>query len=142
MSTGTDRARISVSPDRVARTPSDDLLSHLLRPGEVGNRLADQSLERYGGDVDECERLLRELPGIGPAGADIFLREGQSVWPEAAPYFGSKALQGAARLGLPTSPSTIARLVEENEHPAHASGLVRSALDKRVMDNVTARADS
>ncbi|RPE46852.1 hypothetical protein EDD90_10227 [Streptomyces sp. Ag109_O5-1] len=114
---------------------------------------ADQLLERYGGDlrklrdaacgdVDECKRLLRELPGIGPAGADIFLREAQGVWPEASPYFDSKALQGAARLGLPTSPSAIARLVKKNEYPALAAGLVRSALDKRVADDVTARADS
>ncbi|MEW2303181.1 endonuclease [Streptomyces sp. NPDC006655] len=112
---------------------------------------ADQVLERYGGDlrklreaadgdVEECRRLLRELPGIGPAGADIFLREVQGVWPEFAPYFDAKALRGAERLGLPKSPGAVARLVEEREYPALAAGLVRSALDKQVADDVTARA--
>ncbi|MEU2332724.1 endonuclease [Streptomyces sp. NPDC013172] len=112
---------------------------------------ADQLLERYdgdlrklreaaGGDVAECRRLLRELPGIGPTGADIFLREVQGVWPEAAPYFDAKALQGAERLGLPTSPSAVARLVDQSEYPALAAGLVRSALDKQVADDVAARA--
>ncbi|OIJ68363.1 endonuclease [Streptomyces mangrovisoli] len=113
---------------------------------------ADLLLERYGGDlrrlreaaggdVEECERLLRELPGIGPTGADIFLREAQGVWPEVAPYFDAKALQGAARLGLPESPDTIARLVAEDDYPAFAAGLVRSALDKQVAEDVIARAD-
>ncbi|MER6272823.1 endonuclease [Streptomyces sp900105755] len=114
--------------------------------GEVADRL----LERYGGDlrrlreaaggdVGECKRLLRELPGIGPAGADIFLREAQGVWPEAAPYFDAKALEGAARLGLPKSPNAVARLAQEEDYPALAAGLVRSALDKRVAEDVTAR---
>ncbi|MEU9151936.1 endonuclease [Streptomyces sp. NPDC048417] len=114
---------------------------------------ADLLLERYGGDlrklreaaggdVEECKRLLRELPGIGPAGADIFLREVQGVWPETAPYFDAKALQGAARLGLPKSANAVARLVKQEDYPAFAAGLVRSALDKRVAEDVTARADS
>ncbi|MER6221139.1 endonuclease [Streptomyces sp900105755] len=112
--------------------------------------VADRLLERYGGDlrrlrqaadgdVGECRRLLRELPGIGPAGADIFLREAQGVWPEAAPYFDAKALQGAARLGLPKSPDAVARLAQEKDYPALAAGLVRAALDKRVAEDVTAR---
>ncbi|MER6465083.1 endonuclease [Streptomyces sp. NPDC001228] len=113
---------------------------------------ADQLLDRYGGDlrrlrkaagddIGECGRLLRELPGIGPAGSDIFLREAQGVWPEAAPYFDAKALQGAARLGLPTSPDALARLAGAEDFPALAAGLVRSALDRRVAEDVTARAD-
>ena len=36
------------------------------------------------GDVAELRRLLREFPGVGPSGADIFLREAQRVWPEVA----------------------------------------------------------
>ncbi|MGW4911870.1 endonuclease [Streptomyces sp. NPDC004270] len=114
--------------------------------------VADRLLERYGGDlrklreaaggdVEECKRLLRELPGMGPVGVDIFLREAQGVWPEVAPYFDAKALQGAARLGLPESPNAIARLANEKDYPALAAGLVRSALDKRVADDITARAE-
>src|SRR5205809_1948578 len=33
-----------------------------------------------GGEVRELRGLLMEFPGIGPTGADIFLREVQSVW--------------------------------------------------------------
>lgn len=29
---------------------------------------------------------LEEFPGIGPAGASVFLREAQAVWPSVAPY--------------------------------------------------------
>ncbi len=111
---------------------------------------AELLLERYGGDLRELRekagedpreetRLLREVPGIGPVGADIFLREAQGVWPEAAPYFDGKAVQGAGRLGLPQSPRELARLADPGDYPAFAAGLVRSALDKHVAEDITAR---
>lgn len=63
-------------------------------------------LDAYGGDLRRLRREadgdsdvlrsgLRRFPGIGPAGADIFLREVQTVWPETAPYLDKKALQGS-----------------------------------------------
>ncbi|NED90185.1 endonuclease, partial [Streptomyces sp. SID11233] len=77
---------------------------------------------------------LREFPGIGPAGVDIFLREAQDVWPEYAPHFDAKALQGAARLDLPQNPHRLARLTDD---PAtFAAALVRAALDKKVVEDV------
>lgn len=58
-------------------------------------RMRDQA----DGDADDLRTLLRELPGIGRVGTDIFLREVQDVWPEFSPFVDSKALQGAERLG-------------------------------------------
>ncbi|MDI5968862.1 endonuclease [Streptomyces sp. SL13] len=112
---------------------------------------AELLLEQYGGDlrnlrdragedVEEEKRLLREMPGVGPVGADIFLREAQGVWPEAAPYFDGKAVQGATRLGLPESPRALARLADPEDYPALAAGLVRSALDQHVADDIAEHA--
>lgn len=93
-----------------------------------------------GGDLDALRRLLREVPGLGPAGVDIFLREVQAVWPEVAPYLGGKALQGAARLGLPPEPEVLAGLVPGKELAPFAAGLVRAALDKGVVADTAAAA--
>ncbi|MHA7960174.1 HhH-GDP family DNA glycosylase [Streptomyces sp. L500] len=108
---------------------------------------AELLLERYGGDlrrmreeadgdVDRLRDLLTEVPGIGPTGADIFLREVQGIWPEVHPYLDAKTLQGAERLGLPKDSRALARLVERDETPALAAGLIRAALDKAVAEDV------
>src|SRR5580693_1356296 len=39
-----------------------------------------------GGDVGGITSRLTELPGVGPVGASIFLREVQEIWPAVAPY--------------------------------------------------------
>ncbi|MGW7051429.1 endonuclease [Streptomyces sp. NPDC054887] len=104
-------------------------------------------LDRYGGDLrrmraaadgdpDTLRRLLGEVPGLGPAGTDIFLREVQAVWPEPAPYLDRKALQGAERLGLPTEPDELAALVGEGETAVLAAALVRAALDRHIADEL------
>ncbi|MFJ7198104.1 MULTISPECIES: endonuclease [unclassified Streptomyces] len=111
------------------------------------------------GDLDTLRAGLRRTPGIGPAGADIFVREVQAVWPETAPYVDGKALQGAERLGLPASPAELAKLAEqagpaEPPRPARGAGrggqtdghgiavlaaaLVRAALDQHIVDDVRA----
>ncbi|MFF5717232.1 endonuclease [Streptomyces buecherae] len=92
------------------------------------------------GDVKKLRALLQEVPGLGPTGADIFLREVQRVWPEFAPYLDAKALRGAERLGLPDRPERLARLVPTEETAALAAGLVRAALDASVVDDVRERA--
>lgn len=88
---------------------------------------------RAGGDLGEVRRELREFPGLGPAGVDIFLREAQAVWPESAPYFDAKTLQGAALLGLPDSPARLARLADGTNPSVLAAALVRVALDKHAV---------
>ncbi|MFD4367067.1 NAD-dependent succinate-semialdehyde dehydrogenase [Rhodococcus sp. NPDC058521] len=54
-------------------------------------RLAERAEYR----VDNAKRLLTEFDGIGPVGADIFLREVQEVWPWVRPYFDKRARRSA-----------------------------------------------
>ncbi|MFC7824468.1 endonuclease [Streptomyces sp. NPDC057375] len=107
---------------------------------------ADLLTERWGGDLrklrDEADgdvsqerRLLQEFPGVGPTGADIFLREAQLVWPEAAPYLDRKALQGARRLGLPDDADRLLSLAGKTEPAVLAAALVRAAVDKGVAED-------
>ncbi|WUL82342.1 endonuclease [Streptomyces sp. NBC_01259] len=127
---------------------------------KTATQLADGAellLDEYGGDLRRLRRSadgdldalrsgLRRTPGIGPAGADIFLREAQAVWPETAPYLDKKALQGAEKLELPTSPEKLAGLAEQarpsgRHGPAVlAAALVRAALDKDIVADLRARA--
>ncbi|MCX5281282.1 endonuclease [Streptomyces sp. NBC_00198] len=109
---------------------------------------ADLLLERYGGDLrrlrEEADpkRALQDVPGIGPTGADIFLRAVQGVWPEFAPCIDGKAQDGARRLGLPVSPRRLSGLVTADELPRLADGLVHAALDKALADEVRAAAEA
>ncbi|QDI67756.1 endonuclease [Streptomyces calvus] len=114
---------------------------------------AELLTERWGGDlrrlrkeadggVAELRRLLQEFPGIGPAGADIFLREAQRVWPEAAPYLDAKALQGAERLELPKDPDRLLSLAHGTEPAVLAAALVRAAIDDDVAEDAWSRAAS
>lgn len=113
-------------------------------------------LDEYGGDLRRLRRSadgdlgalragLRRTPGMGPAGADIFLREAQAVWPGTAPFLDKKAMQGAERLGLPCAPEELVRLAEQarpdGPHgPAVlAAALVRAALDKDIVADLRGR---
>ncbi|MGY0489551.1 endonuclease [Streptomyces sp. WG-D5] len=96
--------------------------------------------ERADGDVGTLRSLLREAPGLGPTGADIFLREVQDVWPEYAPFLDTKTLQGAKRLGLPQNPTTLTRLAGDTPRAELSAALVRAALDKRVVEECVERA--
>lgn len=93
--------------------------------------------EEADGDRDRLMEGLRRVPGIGPAGADIFVREVQSLWPETGPWLGAKALQGAEQLGLPTSPGKLAQAARGHDDARFAAALVRAALDKDIVDAVT-----
>ncbi|MFC4031918.1 endonuclease [Streptomyces polygonati] len=112
---------------------------------------AKLTAERYGGDLrrlrnkadgdmTELRRELQEFPGIGPAGADIFLREAQAVWPEIAPCLDGKALDGARRLGLPATAAPLTRLAGGTEPAVLAAALVRVALDKDATGRIMADA--
>ncbi|WP_418955640.1 endonuclease [Streptomyces tritici] len=103
-------------------------------------REAELVLDEYGGDLrrmrraadgdaDALREALRGSPGIGPAGADIFLREVQGIWPEFAPVLDDRTLEGARKLDLPTDPAELAALVPKKQLPSLAAALVRTSLD-------------
>ncbi|MFR9798004.1 endonuclease [Streptomyces sp. MS06] len=96
--------------------------------------------EEAGGDTAALRRLLQEVPGLGPVGADIFLREVQQVWPETVPYLDRKALSGAERLHLPKDPDALVELAGEGEPASLAAALVRASLDKAVVEDCLSRA--
>lgn len=81
-----------------------------------------------GHDARRIRGLLREVPRIGPVGAEIFCREAQGLWPELRPTFDKRALQGADAVGLPTEPARLAALVDEPDLPRLAAALVRTTL--------------
>ncbi|MFH9706627.1 endonuclease [Streptomyces luteogriseus] len=92
------------------------------------------------GEVPELRRLLQEFAGMGPAGAGIFLREAQGVWPETAPFLDAKALQGAERLELPRDPERLAELAGDTDPAVLAAALVRAAVDEEVVRDTLDRA--
>ena len=101
----------------------------------------DVLLERYRGDLRrlraEAEQeprrermLLKEFKGIGEVGVDIFFREAQLAWEELYPFADRRTRQAAARLGLPTEPEALARLVPRREFPRLLAALVRTSLER------------
>jgi endonuclease III len=99
----------------------------------------DLLLDRYDGDLRQLREaagqdparereLLQEFKGIGPTGADIFLREAQGAWPELAPYVDDRTRDEARQLGLPTGTQELAGLVKETDVPRLIAALVRARL--------------
>jgi len=100
-------------------------------------------LDKYDGDLrklrgDELGERLREFPRLGPVGVDIFCREVQDVWPELRPYLDEKTIDGARKVGLPTTPKTLAGLVPAAQVPRLAAALIRASLDKEIAEAVRA----
>jgi endonuclease III len=98
--------------------------------------MAELVLTRYGGDlrrlaaeadgdVQRAAKLLQEVKGIGPTGADVFLREVQAVWPWVRPHLDDRAREGARRIGVPDDRGSLARLVEPGDLARFTAGLVR-----------------
>jgi endonuclease III len=113
---------------------------------------ADLLIDRWGGDLrrlhadagDDVKRLhelLMTFKGIGPTGADIFLREVQSTWTGISPYIDERTREGAKKLGLPSSPRGLARLADSPGNSARlASALARISRDTRTADQIKAQA--
>jgi endonuclease III len=89
-----------------------------------------------GGDRQRLQAFLTEFPGIGPTGADIFLREVQAIWPEYRPSVDAKVVDGARALHL--SPAAIGELAPPEEVPRLASALVRVGRARRLPDDLQA----
>jgi hypothetical protein len=89
------------------------------------------------GQAGQIAALLQEFPGIGPAGASIFLREAQAVWPSVAPYVDDRVRAGARQVGLPSDPESLARLAGSDQELARlAAALIRVTLTKDAAGEV------
>jgi endonuclease III len=87
--------------------------------------------DKAGGDAAAIAALLTEFPGIGPAGASVFLREAQEIWPSVAPYVDDRMVEGARRAGLPDDRDALAALLEESGQPARlAAALIRMSRNR------------
>jgi endonuclease III len=97
-------------------------------------------LDTYDGDVrhlrdaaehdrDREHALLMRIKGIGPVGADIFLREAQAGWDELVPYADARTRQSARDLGLPRDPRRLLDLVDREQFPRLVAALTRSRLE-------------
>jgi endonuclease III len=121
--------------ERTATTLGDgaELLSRRWH-GDL-RRLRDEA----GGDVGGITSSLTQFPGIGPAGASIFLREVQGVWPAVAPYADAVVISGARRVGLPADRESLTPLLTDSGQQARlAAALVRVSLSPRAASEVTA----
>lgn len=119
------------------------------RTATILGNAARLCLQRWGGDLRRMHRaadgdvarlraLLDEFPGIGPTGADIFLREVQAIWRDLRPYVDRRVTAGARRLHLPASPDQLTRLARKDDFPRLASALVRVSLDQKLADALVA----
>lgn len=89
--------------------------------------------DEAGGDPQQIHKLLTEFKGIGPVGADIFLREVQAVWRQVAPYVDARVARGAEKVGLPTSAHELFELADSPYELARlSSALVRVSRRSRA----------
>lgn len=94
------------------------------------------------GDPERISELLQEFDGIGPAGAAIFLREVQAVWPSVRPFADELVLDGAKAAGLPADAERLADLVDGDEFARLAAALVRVAKEPALLDEPDADSDA
>ncbi|MFG3523573.1 endonuclease [Nocardia nova] len=148
------------TPQRVAEADWQDLVDalgrgHYRRYDEsTATRLGENAtilLDRYQGDLrklaaeadqdpDRLAESLQQFKGIGPTGAEIFLREVQDVWTWVRPHFDDRARKGADLLHLSTDPKRLDRLGPSGHDAELAAALVRVSLDKDLADRVLAAA--
>jgi endonuclease III len=109
---------------------------------------AQQLLDRYGGDLrrlaeaagrdrERAHALLQEFTGIGPLGADIFLREVQTVWTWLQPYLGDRAGESAAELGLPHTERGLAKAIGDDDLAHVTAALIRYSTDADVRERMS-----
>jgi endonuclease III len=97
--------------------------------------------DETGGDLEQIRELLTEFKGIGPVGADIFLREVQAVWPQVAPYLDGRVITAAEKVGLPSDVRKLAGLVDSPGELARLSAaLVRVSRKSRAADEIKSAA--
>ncbi len=95
-----------------------------------------------GGEPRRIRALLTEFKGMGPVGADIFLREAQAVWPDIAPQVDRRVTQGAKKVGLPSRAHDLSGLVDSPRNLARLSStLVQVSRGTRAADEVKQASD-
>ena len=110
---------------------------------------AQQLIDRYDGDLRRlaeaagrnrarASALLQEFTGVGPVGADIFLREVQAVWTWLRPYLGERAGQTATELGIPDTERGLAEAIGDDDLAHVTAALIRYSTDREVRERMTA----
>jgi endonuclease III len=108
---------------------------------------AQQLIDRYDGDLrrlaeaagrdrERANELLQEFVGIGPLGADIFLREAQTVWTWLQPYLGKRAGETAAELGIPHTERGLAEAIGDDDLAHVTAALIRYSTDSDVRERL------
>jgi endonuclease III len=92
-------------------------------------------------DIDRERELLLRIKGIGPVGADIFLREAQAGWDELIPFMDARTRKNARELGLPDDPRDLLDEVEREEFPRLVAAIVRSRLEHDTDDVLDAASE-
>ena len=129
------------TPEKLAAAPRSQLIRIFGAAGYArydessATRLRSMSqllIDEHSADLrtlrNTAPKSLHVFDGVGPACATMFVREAQGVWPELAPVFDKKSLQGAEKLGLPQDPEELAALVAGFTEPPAAAELPADAL--------------
>lgn len=144
------------TPEAMAKAPHPDVIAALgrghyvrydestaTRLREMGERVESEYqgdlrklAQRADGDAAAAARLLEEFDGIGPVGAEIFLREVQDVWTWLRPYLDKRARQGAEALGVPAEPEKLEKHAPDGRFAPLAAALVRVSLDDDLLEDV------
>lgn len=144
------------TPEAMAKAPRPDVIAALgrghyvrydestaTRLREMGERVESEYqgdlrklAQRADGDPAAAARLLEEFDGIGPVGAEIFLREVQDVWTWLRPYLDKRARQGAEALGVPAESEKLEKHAPDGRFAPLAAALVRVSLDDDLLEDV------
>lgn len=90
--------------------------------------------ESADGDVERLRAGLQAVPGLGPLGSAIYVREVQGVWPDMAPFADERVQDGARRLDLPTDPGELAGLVPASRLPDLVGACVRVSRSPKLRE--------
>ena len=93
--------------------------------------------QRSDHDAGAAARLLEEFDGIGPVGAEIFLREVQDTWTWLRPHLDDRALDGAEALHLPRDRGGLGALAGTRGMAPLAAALVRVTIDSQLRDELS-----
>lgn len=105
-------------------------------------KTAEMVLDEYDGDlrklheaghhdVGELQTRLQKFNGIGKVGANIFLREAQTVWDDVYPFADDVILKTAGKLSLPTDAEKLSKVCGRKDLAPLTAALMRVKLNKK-----------